>query len=241
LQNPVELLYCQGINDASRSPPKRTGYSNFTITEYSWEGAMLRRRFTSLTTEHIRLVWTIAFIAVAVLIPGGANAAGESAGKADTTAENDPIQITADKLISNNEKKYAEFIGNVKATQADYVITSNTLRIYYRGELLNTDEKGNGEEKLKKIIASGDVKITTEQFEAVTDSAEWDTTAKTIILAGENSKIISGKNSITGSKIILYQEDGRVKVEGSKNQRIKAVFYSEGKASNAFTIGKPKE
>ena len=203
---------------------------------------MLRRRFTILSTDHIRLVWTITFIAVAVLIPGGSNAAEESAaGKADTTAENDPIQITADKLISNNEKKYAEFSGNVKATQADYVITSKTLRIYYRGELLNTDEKGSGEEKLKKIIASGDVKITTEQFEAVTDSAEWDTSAKTIILAGENSKIISGKNSITGSKIILYQEDGRVKVEGSKNQRIKAVFYSEGQASEAFTIGKPKE
>ena len=217
-------------------------HSNFKIIGYQWEEAMRGRRLKISTTGYITLVWIIACIAVVESIPCGAEAAEEpTAGKTDAAAENDPIQITADKLISNNEEKYAEFIGNVKATQAEYVITSDTLRIYYSGELLDTEAKGSGEERLKKIIASGDVKITTEQFEAVTDSAEWDTTTKTIILAGENSKITSGKNSISGSKIILYQKDGRVKVEGSKNQRIKAVFYSEGKASDTFTIGKPKE
>lgn len=206
------------------------------------EDAMQRRQFTIFTADRFRLIRIIAFITVAVLITDGANAAGESAaGKADNTAENVPIQITADKLISNNEEKYAEFIGNVRAKQADYVITSNSLRIYFRGELLDTDEKGGGGQKLKKIIASGNVKIKTEQYDAITDRAEWDTTAKTIILAGENSKIVSGKNSITGSKITLNQKDGRIKVESSKNQRIKAVFYSEGETSDAFTIGKPKE
>jgi lipopolysaccharide export system protein LptA len=184
----------------------------------------------------------LAFIAFTVSIPAGLNAAGESAqGQADLNAVDDPIQITADKLISNNEMRYAEFVGNVKATQANYEMTSDKLRIYYRGELLNTDEKSSDQGKLKKIIASGNVKIKTEQYNAVTDNAEWDTTARTIILAGENSKIVSGKNSITGSKIVLYQKDGRIQVEGSKKQRIKAVFYSEGKTSDAFTIGKPKE
>ena len=94
---------------------------------------------------------------------------------------------------------------------------------------------------LKKIIATGNVRITSEQYNAEAEKVEYDTTSMTVILTGENSKVISGKNSITGSKIILYRKDGRVKVEGSKNSRIKAVFYSESKASDAFKIDKPKE
>ena len=66
-------------------------------------------------------------------------------------AENEPIQITADQLISNNEEKYAEFIENVKAIQGDFVITSDKLRIYYQGDPFNNDAKGNDEEMIKKI------------------------------------------------------------------------------------------
>jgi lipopolysaccharide export system protein LptA len=45
----------------------------------------------------------------------------------------EPIKITADRLDSNPDEKYAEFIGNVEAVQADFVITSKSLRIYYDG------------------------------------------------------------------------------------------------------------
>jgi len=63
----------------------------------------------------------------------------------------------------------------------------------------------------------------------------------TITMTGENSKVISGKNSISGTKIILYRNDGRIKVLGGKKKRVEATFFSGGKASDAFTIGKPKE
>jgi hypothetical protein len=32
-----------------------------------------------------------------------------------------------------------------------------------------------------------------------------------------------------------------VKVEGSKNKRIKAIFYSEGNTADAFKLDKPKQ
>ena len=187
-------------------------------------------------------LWLFALTAAA-LFAGAAFAAGESKTAApDKKAEDQPILIDADQLISNPEEKWAEFIGNVKATQADFVITSDKLRIYYQGELLNAEEKSdNDEDMLKKIVATGNVKITSDQFDADAEKAEYDTASMTITLTGENSKVISGKNSITGSKIIYYRKDGRFKVEGSKNNRVKAVFYSEGKASDAFKVEKPKE
>jgi len=189
----------------------------------------------------ICLLSVLAFTAL-VLYAGTAIAAGQSDTKAAAKqTEDEPIQITADQLISDNKEQYAEFIGNVKAIQADWVITSDKLRIYYVGELLNSQEKSNSDEQsLKKIVATGHVKIRSDQYSADAETAEYDTIAKTIILSGEDATVFKGKNSITGSKIILYQKDGRVKVEGSKDKRIKAVFYSEGKASDAFKIEKPK-
>ncbi len=203
---------------------------------------MQQIQFLTLKIGQIRPFWTIALITTAALISGVAFAADKSkAAATDQKPENPPIEITAERLEADNEEKFAEFIGNVKAIQADFVITSDKLRIYYRGELLNAEKKGSDEEMLKKIVATGNVKITTDLYYAETEKLEYDTASMTIILTGENSKVINDKNSITGSKIILYQKDGRVKVLGSKNKRIKAEFFTQGKTSDAFKIGKAKE
>ena len=188
------------------------------------------------------LFWTIAFFAVAALFAGEALAAEKS--KVDTSDEkpdNTPITITAEQLESDNKANFAEFIGNVKATQADFVITSDKLRIYYKGELLNSARTGKDEDVLKKIIATGNVKITSDQYIAKTEKLEYDTESMTITLTGDDSTVINGKNFIAGSKIILYQKDGRVKVLGSKKKRIKAEFFSKGETSEAFKLGNPKK
>lgn len=187
-------------------------------------------------------LWIIVFTAAAVFSTA-AFAAGESKTAAtENEPEDVPIRITADQLVSNNEEKYAEFIGNVKATQADFVITSDKLRIYYEGDLLNKEENANqNDEMLKKIVATGDVKIRSDQYNADTENAEYDTKTLTIILTGENSKVFSGKTSITGSKIILHRKDGRFKVLGGEKERVEATIFSGGKASDAFKVEKPKE
>jgi lipopolysaccharide transport protein LptA len=202
------------------------------------------QQFRSVTLKIGIIVplWTIVFIITIALITGAAFAADKP--KVEATSgepKNTPITITAEQLDSDNKAKFAEFIGNVKATQADFVITSDKLRIYYEGELLNTEKKGNDEEVLKKIVATGNVKITTDQYIARTEKLEYDRASMTIILTGENSTVIDGKNSISGSKIILYQKDGRVKVLGSQKKRIKAEFFSKGETSDAFKVGKPKK
>ncbi|MEE4261303.1 MAG: LptA/OstA family protein [Desulfobacteraceae bacterium] len=181
---------------------------------------------------------TIALVAAAALFANDSWAVDQpKTGQPD----NEPIQIVADKLISYNDDKYAEFIGNVKVTQGNFTITSDKLRIYYQGELLGNEKKGGDEDLLKKIIATGNVKISSENYQAETDKAEYDTSAKTVVLSGENSKVISGKNSITGSIITLNQISGQVKVESSGNKRIKAEFFTTEKVSDSFKIEKSEE
>ena len=191
-----------------------------------------------ITPNRLRWLGTIALVAAAVLVANTAWTADQAqTGQPDS----EPIQILADQLISYNDEKYAEFVGNVKVTQGEFTITSDKLKIYYRGELLENEEKGNDEELLKKIIATGNVKISSEQYNAEADEAEYDTETKTVILSGENAKVISGKNSIAGSKITLNQESGHVKVESSGAKRIKAEFFTKEKASDSFKIEKSGE
>lgn len=188
--------------------------------------------------NRLRWFWTIALVAVAALMSIAAWAADDSKSG---QAESEPIQIVADELISFNEEKYAEFIGNVKVTQGEFTITSDKLRIYYRGELLDAEKKDSEEDAIKKIIATGNVRITSEQYTAEAEKAEYDTTTMTVVLSGENSKVISGKNSISGPIIRLNQKSGQVKVEGSATERIKAEFFTKSKTSDAFKIEKSEE
>ncbi len=202
---------------------------------------MQKSEFVKSKKSKVLLLWifTLVFSVVqftdAVLI-----AETSRTNKSDPKPENTPIIITAERLVSDNKAKFAEFIGDVKATQADFVITSDKLRIYYAGELLNTEKKGDNQDVLKKIVATGNVQITTDQYVANTEELEYDAASMEIILTGEDSKVVYGKDSISGSKIILYQKDGRVKVLGSKKKRIKAEFFSKGNQSDAFKVGKPK-
>ena len=181
--------------------------------------------------------WPVLLVTVA-LMAGVALAAGESKTAApDKKTEDQPILIKADQLISNNEEKWAEFIGNVKVTQADMVIDSDKLRIYYRGELLDTEEKSNKkQDALKKIVATGNVNIKTSKYTAESDKVEYDAGSMTITMIGDNSKVVSGKNSIAGSKIILYRKDNRIKVFGNQKKRVEATFFSGGSASDAFKV-----
>ena len=202
------------------------------------------QRFHSRTVGRTRIRWLfVAAWCAAWLLLGPAVAAGQTkAGSKDTNTEDQPILIEADQLISNNEKKFAEFIGNVKATQADFVMTSDKLRIYYQGELLETEKQSDqNEDVLKKIVAFGNVKITSSRYSAESDQVEYDTRSMTITMTGDGSKVLSGKNSISGSKIILYRKDGRVKVLGSKKKRVEATFFSGSNASDAFKIEQPKD
>ena len=191
-----------------------------------------------LTSYRLRWFWTAALVAAAALFADAAWAADEPKTE---PAGNEPIQIVADELISYNEDKYAEFIGNVKVTQGNFTITSDKLRIYYQGELLDNEKQGGDEELLKKIIATGNVKISSEQYNAEAEKAEYDTAAMTVILSGENTQVISGKNSITGSKITLNRKSSQVKVESSGTKRIKAEFYTKDNAIDAFKIEKSEE
>ena len=142
------------------------------------------------------------------------------------------IEIIADQFTTNNEEKYMDFTGDVRARQGNFVITSERLRIFYKANPEGTETQGDNQESIKQIVASGDVKISSEKYKAEADLVEYDLDSAVLVLKGENSKIKSGKNLITGSIITVNRRNGQIKVERGAQKRVRALFYSKEKNAN---------
>jgi lipopolysaccharide transport protein LptA len=135
------------------------------------------------------------------------------------------IHIKADRVITSIDDAETEFIGNVRVTQGTTHITAHSMKIRYQQ---NSQHKG-GEESIKasikSIVAKGDVRIKTDNITASTQEAVYDTKADVLILSGNNSRVISGSNSIIGSKFTLYQATEDIIVESGEQDQVKAVLY----------------
>jgi len=142
---------------------------------------------------------------------------------------NEPIHIQSDRLLIDNAAGEAEFIGNVLAKQKETVIKSDRLKIFYNKETIPDDNTAAGEKSINKIVANGHVNIQFDNRLAEADQAVYTAETKTIVLSGENSRITSENNLISGEKIIMYRNDGRIIVESGKNTgRVEAVISSAG-------------
>ena len=142
------------------------------------------------------------------------------------------INITADTLEANNKEGRFIFKGNVKVVQGETVVTSDTLSIHYSdqqaaGQDETTPEGGS----IEKIEAAGNVVILFDGRTAKTDRAIYRSDQEILQLIGEKSTVIDGPNRIVGSKITLYRNEDRIKVESSRNNpadRVTATIFPSG-------------
>jgi lipopolysaccharide export system protein LptA len=145
----------------------------------------------------------------------------------DTNVQNNEkkkIRIIADKLFAEVDAGVIEFVGNVKATHAQTVITADRLKIIYDPDAIKTQTNALKPASIEKIIADGHVKIIYDNIIAETDKAEYTIKSAVLVLKGEQSKVTQGDHSITGTKFTLQRADGKITVESSEENRVKAVF-----------------
>ena len=179
--------------------------------------------------RHFRQViphFLVFLIGVGVLtLPGLIAAARAQQALPAVISQTEQIKISADRLDVNNESRFAEFSGSVKAQQGDTVILADTLRIFYKSGVDAGGKQSSGEDAIEKIVANGNVKIRFENRVAVSDEAVYITKTQMLTLSGPNTKITSGNDSISGSKITLYRNDGRINIESNEDNRVEPVFY----------------
>jgi len=170
------------------------------------------------------LIGTLNALIFAFLWLRVAAAASATIGTSVKKDENKKIRITANKLIAALDAGEIEFIGNVKATQASTVITSDRLKIFYKADATKSQTQIPQPETIEKIIAQGHVKIIHEDIIAETDMAEYDMQSEILVLTGERSNVTQGGHSISGTKFTLYRLAGKITIESNGKERVKAVF-----------------
>lgn len=136
------------------------------------------------------------------------------------------IHITAQRLISDTANNNAEFIGHVRASQGETLITADSLKIFFSGK--SKAGEASPAQSLEKLVATGNVEIKFDNRLAVARQAVYITAQRMLILTGPGATVTSGDNTITGATITFYRADGRFTVEGGSNGRVKAVILPEG-------------
>ena len=151
-------------------------------------------------------------------------AATERADQAVKNSEAKKIRITADKLIVRVDAAEIDFIGNVKAMQAGAVITADRLKIIYNPDTVSNKDGALKTETIRKIMASGRVKIETEDILAEAEIAEYTIKSAVLVLTGDPSRVTRDGHLITGPKFTLQQSKGTITVESRGERRVKAIF-----------------
>ena len=138
------------------------------------------------------------------------------------------IHVSSDKVRSNQNERWVEFIGNVKATQGEGVIFADSIRIFYKP---NADKsKGISSTAVDRMIAQGSVKIVFDNASktAVAQKAVYTTHDKVLVLSGGEPTVWSGQDVIRGKKITVFQAEDRTLVEGDERKQVEATFHSQG-------------
>ena len=128
----------------------------------------------------------------------------------------DPLEITSDRMRSEDGGIKIIFIGNVVATRGNLKITSDILEIY------NTQDKKETEE----IIAIGNVFITRDLKRGKGDKAIYIDKLQKIILTGTPKAIAwEETNMIEGRELIFLLEKDRF----FANNRVRMKIYPKDK------------
>lgn len=174
------------------------------------------------------LIFFLASTAFALLPCTDGAGAADSPRPEAAAAPEAPIEITADRLISDTQNHLARFEGNVKAVQGDTSIEADRLLIYYKadGSTKPATAAAAGTDALSKLVASGNVRIKFDNRLAVTDEAVYITDQRMLTLTGTPARVTSGQDQVSGKVIRFYRDSGRIEVQGGGGKQIEAIFHS---------------
>jgi len=127
--------------------------------------------------------------------------------------------------------------GHVQVTQGDVTLTSDQLSITYDPSAVKPSKPadpsatpapkaaaGNDADKIKEIVAEGNVRIKQGTRLAEGRRAVFDQAKQTVVLS-DGAVLHDGPNQVAGERVIVYLKEDRSVVESGSKSRVKAVLY----------------
>jgi lipopolysaccharide export system protein LptA len=152
------------------------------------------------------------------------SAAGKKGASGLIMGGDDPLVILSKKLTMDNVKRKVVFNGKVDARKSTFRIMCRNMQLYYLGDALGKSG-GTGNVRVDRVEATGDVAITrSDGGEAKSDRAVYYQKEDKVILTGK-PVVKQGEDFVEGSKITFFIGEKRSIVDGSKDQRVRAVIF----------------
>ena len=140
-----------------------------------------------------------------------------------------PVKIQADKLEVRDKKKVATFTGNVHVTQGDTEMRSPTLVVYYEdaagkpGSATPPSATGEQQQQIRRIEASGGVRVTQKDQNAIGDNGIFDVQSNTMTLTG-NVVVTRGKDVVRGQRLVVDLTTGVSRIESAAGGQVESLF-----------------
>jgi len=153
-------------------------------------------------------------------------------GALSARSQDGPITIKSDSLELDYRGSTLTYLGNVHVTQGDMVLTSDRLAIAFQKGVLEgtaparekTETGGRARDRIREIVADGNVRIEQEQRVATGKRAVFDHAKQTIVLS-DNAVLEEGPNQVSGERIVVYLSEQRSVIESGAKARVQAVLY----------------
>ena len=138
------------------------------------------------------------------------------------------IVIKSDTLEMDNKKKMVTFTGKVNAKNDDFTMDCEKMVVYYKS---SPSKKGTEETstEIDRIVATGKVEIVRSLGGTATaNKAVYLQVLEQLVLTG-NPVVKQENNYVEGNRITLFLKEDRSVVEGSGDNRAKAVIFPNRK------------
>jgi lipopolysaccharide export system protein LptA len=159
--------------------------------------------------------------------PAATPARAAAPAKSDDRGQ--PVTVDADRMERFGKESLVIFTGNVVARQAGSVQYSDRMEVYL-------DEKSD---KIVRTVSTGAVRIITKDCKTGTArrSEYFDLDQRMVLLGG--ARVWQEDNVVTGETITIFLAQDRSIVQGGKQERVKAIFYSKEESGQAAGGAQP--
>ncbi|WP_162915008.1 lipopolysaccharide transport periplasmic protein LptA [Desertibaculum subflavum] len=135
-----------------------------------------------------------------------------------------PVQINADSLEVQQDKKVAIFKGNVDATQGDLRLKSDLLRVYYsEGGQKKAGAGPGGNTSITRLEAEGHVFVSRPEQTGRGERGVYDLEKRTIVLEG-NVVLTDRENVVKGTRATMDLNTRQSTVQSGPAGRVQGVF-----------------
>jgi lipopolysaccharide export system protein LptA len=153
----------------------------------------------------IRPLALAAALVLALLLPAAAQ-------------EKDPVNITADQFVVDDVKRVATFTGQVVVKRKALTVWAPKVVVEYGAD---------GPSSIKSFVASGGVRIKTDDQDATGDYAIYDPAAETLKITG-NVMVINASSTVGGPDLLINLRTNTTTFSGGgSGGRVTGVFSTQ--------------